>query len=159
MIHGKSRLWHGMTPGVKGPGMAFTLVELLVAVAFILILGGVLLQTSFKLSAPTMTGPVLGYNGGFAGIGIALEEDEKSGAVRIANIVPDSPAALAKLSPGLVIEEVDGVTTHGKSVLECQMRLRGTIGTSIRLKLARSDGKDTCVVELTRQALITSKGT
>jgi prepilin-type N-terminal cleavage/methylation domain-containing protein len=155
----QSLLASGLTPGVKARGAAFTLIELLIVVAVVLVCGVWVAQEHAKLSAPLVTGPLPCYDGGYVGIGITLKRDEKSNAVRISKIIPDSPAALAKLSPGLVIEEIDGVTTYGKSPGTCQLRLRGKAGTKVCLKLVNPDRSETYIVELTRQILMTSNTT
>lgn len=146
----------GLTPGVKARHRAFTLVELLIVIAVVLLYGVCVVQKCAEGSAPLMTEPAPGYNGGFAGVGIKLAKDDPSNAVRISQIFPNSSAALARLSPGLVIEEIDGVTTQGKSMVECQMRIRGQAGTKVRLKLVNSYNHETRIVELTREALMTS---
>ena len=50
------------------------------------------------------------------GIGTALELDLQASGIRIVKVLPDSPAAKAELSAGLVILQVDGVPTAGKSL-------------------------------------------
>ena len=148
----QSLLSSGLTPGVKARSAAFTLTELLIVIAVVFIWGVWLAQECVKLSTPLITEPTPGYNGGFAGVGITIEKDGQSDAVQISKITPRSPAALAKLSPGFVIEEIDGVTTHGISLQECQMRIRGQAGTNVRLTLASPDRNEMTVVELTRQS-------
>lgn len=162
MINAKRRqslLLGGLTPGVKAQGMAFTLIELLIVVAVVLVFGVWIAQERAKLSAPLVTGPVPGCYGELAGVGIKLQQDGPSSAVRISKIIPNSPAARAKLLPGLVIEEIDGVPTYGRSRAECLMRLEGKAGTKVRLKLANPDTSETCIVELMRQELTTPNTT
>ena len=147
----------GLTRGVKGRNCAFTLIELLIVVAVVFVCGGWALHEYAKLSAPLNTGPMPGYNGGFADVGIRVKKNEKSGAIQIAEVYSNSPAAAAKLSAGLIIEEINGTPTQGKSEVECQIRILGKAGTKIRLKLVNSDRNETNEVELTRPEHMASK--
>ncbi len=148
--HGRFFRSNNWTRSVKPQDSAFTLVELLIVMAVILTFSGWLLQEHAKLSKPLVTQPADGYNGGYAGIGIKLEKDDQSGAILITKVAPDSPAAAAKLSAGLIVQKIDGAPTCGKSILKCQLLMRGIAGTKVRLDLVNPNGDGTEVVELTR---------
>ncbi len=70
-------------------------------------------------------------------VGIAMNEAD-AGLV-VEEVVPGSPADMAGLQPGDLIEAVDGVTVahmaHG--VGEAVYRIRGTVGTTVTLTLVR----------------------
>lgn len=135
---------------MKPQDSAFTLVELLIVMAVILVSACWLVEERAKLSKPVVTEPADGYNGGYAGIGVELEKDNKSDAILITKVAPDSPAAAAKLSAGFIVQKINGAPTCGKSLLTCQLLIRGIAGTKVRLDLVSSDGNGTEVVELTR---------
>lgn len=90
------------------------------------------------------------------GVGVALALDEKTGRLRITKVLPDTPASRAGLSPGLVLEKIDSVTTSGKSLPECLGLLRGEAGTKVRLELIDPERKESTAVELTRQKFLYS---
>jgi len=144
------RLKHGRFIRVKAQGRAYTLVELLIVMTVILIFGCWLLQECVKLSKPVDTKSTDGYNGGYAGIGVKLGKDNKSDAILITQVAPDSPAAAAKLSPGLIVQKIDGTPTCGKSALKCRLLIEGIAGTKVRLDLVNSNGNEREVVVLTR---------
>ena len=49
------------------------------------------------------------------GIGVALERDKQTGAIRITQVLPNSPAAQAGLTAGVIIQKIDGVSITGKA--------------------------------------------
>jgi len=73
------------------------------------------------------------------GIGAALEFDQLH-LLRITSIVPDSPAAGAGLSKGVVVQKINDMTTFGKSIQECLAQIRGPAGKEVRLELADASG-------------------
>lgn len=85
------------------------------------------------------------------GVGTALAADEKSGLVRITEVMPKSPASRAGLSGGFLIRKVNGVAVAGKTLQQCLELLRGPAGTKVRLELVKPGGEETTTVELTRQ--------
>jgi CubicO group peptidase (beta-lactamase class C family) len=89
------------------------------------------------------------------GIGVALEQRDRTHALAITKVFPNSPAARAGLAPGTIIQSIDGLPTQGKSLADCAKLLRGSTGTKVRLELLDPAGKIT-VVELTRQPFLTT---
>jgi D-alanyl-D-alanine-carboxypeptidase/D-alanyl-D-alanine-endopeptidase len=90
------------------------------------------------------------------GIGTALDSDPASGLLRITKVFPNSPAAQAGLSAGLLVQKIDDFSTMGKSLPECLGRIRGPVGAKLRLELIDPERKATNTVELTRQKFLTS---
>jgi carboxyl-terminal processing protease len=80
-----------------------------------------------------------------------LKRDSQSGAPQIAGVLPNSPAAEAGLSSGLIICKIDDVLTVGMGIGQCAKLIRGPIGTKVRLQLVDPDQNETNTVELTRQ--------
>src|SRR6185369_16387734 len=67
------------------------------------------------------------------GLGVALDLDKKTGALRIAEILPESPASRAGLSAGLIVQSIDGVKPPAKNLAECLKLIGGPEGTTVRL--------------------------
>src|SRR5437870_5404246 len=112
---------------------------------------GWLLLTGVRLSPEIAIGLSAGTN--MVGIGVALDFDAKTRTVRITKVITDSPASESGLSPGLVVQRIDGVATADKSLTECVGRIRGKPGTKIRLELFDPKQNATNLVELTRRRI------
>lgn len=78
------------------------------------------------------------FEGAFEGIGanVSLQDD----FVVIVRPLPDTPAERAGLMAGDIILEVDGESAEGWSVEQAVLRIRGPIGTTVRLKVRHLDG-------------------
>lgn len=72
-------------------------------------------------------------SGKFGGIGVVLTQ--QNGRLEIIEIVPETPAAKAKLQPGDVILSVDGVVITKNNVEDVLNKLRGLPGSSVRLEV------------------------
>jgi CubicO group peptidase (beta-lactamase class C family) len=90
------------------------------------------------------------------GIGAALAADDSTGMVRITKIYSKSPADLAGLSAGLLIQKINGVSVAGKSVAECLRLMAGRSGTTERLEVINPERKETNAVQLTRGKFLIS---
>jgi C-terminal processing protease CtpA/Prc len=66
------------------------------------------------------------------GIGAMLAKDDEG--LRIRDVLPGSPAALANLS-GCVIQTVDGVNVANLSMNECVLLIRGLEGSAVKLEV------------------------
>jgi C-terminal processing protease CtpA/Prc len=77
--------------------------------------------------------------------------DEKTHFVLIKGVVPDSPAARAGLSPGLVVESINGVSTAKKSAAECVFLTRGQVDRTVWLVLVNWGLNQTNTMELERK--------
>lgn len=87
----------------------------------------------------------------YAGIGIELgEQDHK---VIIVEALPNTPAAKAGLSRGLVIQKIDGTSTDGKSLKECADLGRGPAGSKVKLEMVDLTKNRTNTVELIREGI------
>jgi hypothetical protein len=89
------------------------------------------------------------------GIGVSMERDKQTGAIRITQVLPNSPAAQAGLTAGIIIQKIDDVSIAGKAPEECAMLIRGTaiVGTTVRMQLFNPNKNETNTVELTRQII------
>jgi len=87
--------------------------------------------------------------GQFEGVGIELNPDESLGLVVLTPLV-GTPAFRGGVFPGDKILKIDGVTTEGKSREECGRRIRGPVGTQVRLTLLHEGETRPSEVTLTR---------
>lgn len=78
--------------------------------------------------------------GNFAGIGIYLTKDTEKNAVIVISPIKDTPAHKAGILPGDIITKVDGVSYTGEQLTEASNKIKGEIGTSVKLEVLR-DGK------------------
>lgn len=74
------------------------------------------------------------------GVGIYLGSDGTD-YPSINKIIPDTPAAGAKLKEGQHIVKVDGVSTAGKAMEEIIAMIRGLEITPVELEILGADGK------------------
>jgi C-terminal peptidase prc len=73
--------------------------------------------------------------GGMAGIGASMDGD--SASVWVVRVLPESPAAAARLQGGDKILEADGQRLGGMSPAEAAAAIRGAPGTTVALTIAR----------------------
>ena len=85
-------------------------------------------------------------------MGLQLRNDS-GGQVVIQQVVPNSPAAEAHITVGMIISKMDDVSLEGKSLAEYVNLIRGPAGTTVRLELITPDHSQTNTVELTRRKL------
>lgn len=78
--------------------------------------------------------------GNFTGIGIYLTKDVERNAVIVISPIKDTPAHKAGILPGDIITKVDGVSYTGEQLTEASNKIKGEIGTSVKLEILR-DGK------------------
>ena len=75
--------------------------------------------------------------GEFAGLGMQITE--QNGLPQVLAPIDDTPAARAGIEPGDRITKIDGQPTTGMSLDDVVTRLRGNVGSSVRLTLERAD--------------------
>lgn len=85
-------------------------------------------------------------------IGVALTINNN--ALEIQSVAPGTPAAKAGLHPGLVIQQIDGIDTAGKPLLECMNMTSGPIGSKLHLTVIDKARDETNDVEITREKFI-----
>lgn len=78
--------------------------------------------------------------GNFTGIGIYLTKDTEKNAVIVISPIKDTPAHKAGILPGDIITKIDGVSYTGEQLNEASNKIKGEIGTSVKLEILR-DGK------------------
>jgi C-terminal peptidase prc len=88
--------------------------------------------------------------GEFAGIGAEVASEEHG--LKIVSPIDDTPAARAGLRPGDVVVRIEGAPTEGLSLMQAVNRLRGPVGSTVRLAIARG-GQIQPEVALTRSTI------
>lgn len=90
------------------------------------------------------------------GLGTALTSDKDSGILRISEVFPGSPAAIAGLSAGLIIRKINLVEVQGKkSEQECLDIISSSNEAAVRLEVARSEETENRTVELKKGKFLT----
>jgi carboxyl-terminal processing protease len=74
------------------------------------------------------------------GIGVLLQQDEKTKDVSAAYVAPGTPAEAAGVQNGDVFDAVDGTSVRGFDIAHVRAKLLGRTGTTVRLRVLR-DGK------------------
>ena len=77
-------------------------------------------------------------SGRYAGIGVEI--DVRDGFVTVIAPLAGTPADSAGIRPGDRIVAVDGTPTHGLTLEEVQVVMRGSAGSAVRLGIERGDG-------------------
>ena len=85
--------------------------------------------------------------------GIGVQFAMRNNAIEVMQVIPDTPAAKAGMAPGQTVQAIDGVPTAGRSLKECVDRMRGPVGSTIRLELVDRQKDTTNTVELTREKI------
>jgi C-terminal processing protease CtpA/Prc len=82
-------------------------------------------------------------------IGIQLGADP-GGKIEIKEVIHIKSVGNAPLSPGLIVQKIDGTPTEGKSPMECAKMTIGAAGSKIKLEVIDRVHGETNSVELVR---------
>ncbi|MES1200097.1 MAG: S41 family peptidase [Pseudomonadota bacterium] len=88
--------------------------------------------------------------GEYGGLGIEVTMDD--GVVRVVSPIDDTPAARAGIQAGDYLTAIDGQTIVGLTLNDAVNKMRGPVGSSIHLTVAR-DNADPFEVNLTREII------
>ena len=77
--------------------------------------------------------------GKFGGLGI--EVTMENGAVKVVSPIDDTPAARAGIKAGDYITDIDGESVMGQTLNEAVDKMRGKVGTKVKLTISRSSEK------------------
>ena len=72
-------------------------------------------------------------------------------------VIPNSPAARAGLTDGLIVQRIGDVSTVNRTVPECANLIRGKAGTTVRLEVIDAHRLTTNTIELTREKFVLTK--
>lgn len=89
---------------------------------------------------------------GFGGIGITI--DTKDGQVRVANVMDETPAQRSGMKADDLIVSIDGEPIAGLETRDVVRRLRGPIGASVAVTVARAGAIAPLSLTLTRALII-----
>ncbi len=88
--------------------------------------------------------------GEFGGLGIEVTMD--NGVIKVVSPIDDTPASKAGIQPGDLIFALDGEPVQGLTLQEAVERMRGKVGTPIKVSIRRGT-KDPFDVTLTRETI------
>ena len=88
--------------------------------------------------------------GEFGGLGI--EVTMENGVIKVVSPIDDTPASKAGIMPGDLIFALDGEPVQGLTLQEAVEKMRGKVGTPIKISIRRA-AKDPFDVSLTRETI------
>ena len=86
--------------------------------------------------------------------GLGIEVTMENGFIKIITPIDDTPAAKAGVMPGDYITHINGESIQGQSLQESVEKLRGLVGTSVEISIARA-GEDEVLIKSIKRAIIT----
>ena len=90
--------------------------------------------------------------GTFAGVGMQMDQDAEGNLIVTAPL-KDSPAMKAGILSGDIILAIEGTSTAGMAVDQAVAYIRGPIGTSVKLTIARKGATQPIVISITRDTI------
>jgi carboxyl-terminal processing protease len=91
--------------------------------------------------------------GKFGGLGIEVQMED--GVIKVVSPIDDTPAAKAGILAGDFIVELDGVQVQGMSLDQAVDKMRGEVGTKIKITVVREGVDKPLDFELTRDVIAT----
>ncbi len=76
--------------------------------------------------------------GNFTGIGIYLTKDVEKNAVVVISPIKDTPAHKVGILPGDIITKVDDISYTGEQLTEASNKIKGEVGTTVKLEILRN---------------------
>ncbi|MFZ4540281.1 MAG: S41 family peptidase [Rickettsiales bacterium] len=89
--------------------------------------------------------------GEFGGLGIEVTMD--NGLVKVVSPIDETPAAKAGIKPGDYISEIDAVAVMGMTLQDAVEKMRGPVGTSVKITILREGLKEPLVVPIKRDLI------
>jgi len=89
--------------------------------------------------------------GEFGGLGIEVTQED--GMVKVVTPIDDTPASRAGIMAGDVISAIDDESTQGLSLNQAVDKMRGAIGTSVKLTVTRGAAKEQRDFRITRDRI------
>ncbi|MDF2985996.1 MAG: C-terminal processing peptidase [Eubacterium sp.] len=97
---------------------------------------------------------VLGaLSGSVEGVGIQVEQAENDKYITVLKVYKNSPAWKAGVLSGDKIAEVDGKSVAGQSLDTVVSKVKGTVGTKVKLGLIRQGAKKIMTLEMPREQI------
>src|SRR5258707_8734866 len=85
--------------------------------------------------------------------GLGIEVTMGNGVIKVVSPIDDTPAAKAGIQSGDLIFALDGEPVQGLTLQEAVEKMRGKVGSPIKLTLRRNNVKDPIDVTLTRETI------
>lgn len=89
--------------------------------------------------------------GEFGGLGI--EVTMENGLVKVVSPIDETPAAKAGVKPGDYISEIDGTAVMGLTLQEAVDKMRGVVGTTVKIAILREGLKEPLNVTIKRDLI------
>jgi len=89
----------------------------------------------------------------FAGVGVMLFQSTTNAPIKIARVMPDSPAWNSRIKPDSILASINGDSTANLTMKHCVELIRGEAGTQVTLGLVDPRTKETNNFTLTRTLL------
>ena len=89
-------------------------------------------------------------SGAYSGVGLTIQAE--GGLVKVISPMDGGPAARAGVNAGDVISSIEGQSAAGLTVSQVSEKLRGAVGTSVKVTFLR-DGEEPREVTLTREVI------
>lgn len=89
-------------------------------------------------------------SGAYSGVGLTIQSE--GGLVKVISPMDGGPAARAGVNAGDVISSIEGQNAAGLTVSQVSEKLRGAVGTSVKVTFLR-DGEEPREVTLTREVI------
>src|SRR6187455_709630 len=89
--------------------------------------------------------------GEFGGLGI--EVTMENGVIKVVSPIDDTPASKAGVQSGDLIFALDGEPVQGLTLQEAVEKMRGKVGTAIKISIRRNNVKDPIDLSLTRETI------
>jgi carboxyl-terminal processing protease len=89
-------------------------------------------------------------SGAYSGVGLTIQAE--AGLVKVISPMDGGPAARAGVNAGDVISSIEGQSAAGLTVSQVSEKLRGAVGTSVKVTFLR-DGEEPREVTLTREVI------
>ncbi|MBE9011549.1 PDZ domain-containing protein [Pseudanabaenaceae cyanobacterium LEGE 13415] len=77
-------------------------------------------------------------NGELTGVGLQLETDQKTKAIKVVKVLNNSPALKAGVRPGDTLLAIDGHRTQGMAIEQATKLIRGQANTQVKFLLGRA---------------------
>ena len=87
------------------------------------------------------------FSGEFTGIGVIVTTSGETGEIKVATVIPETPAAAVGVSPGDIFYQVDGQRVTGYTEAELQALVPGPRGTVVTITFKRGDELITYEIE------------
>lgn len=104
----------------------------------------------YEIARPQVVQPEEQTQGIFGGLGIQVTRE--GGLVKVVSAIDDAPASKAGIEPGDLITHIDGGQVLGTSLPDAVEKLRGSVGSSVKLRIRRA-GREPFDVTLTRSVI------